>query len=84
VTLKDFVRRLIDIQLGMLDIHISAFKQLRDKSNSSEYQQGVQDCIDIIEESVITGMSITDDEICDKERSLQAVLGTMMANKGSN
>lgn len=81
MTLKDFVRKLIDIQLGMTDIHIKSLSVLRDKSDSTEYQRGVQDCIDILEESMLTGMSITDDEIHKKERGLQVALETIMGSK---
>jgi hypothetical protein len=84
MTLKDFVRKLIDIQLGMINVHIKVLRDLRDKAESEEYSRGVQDCIDILEESMLTGMSITDDEIHKKEREMEAALETIMANRGDN
>lgn len=84
MTLREFVRKLIEIQLGMVKIHISAFEQLRNKAGNGEYQRGVQDCIDILNESLLTGMSITDDEIHKRERDLQAVLEIILANREDN
>ena len=84
MTLKEFVRKLIDIQLGMTDIHIKTLRALREKSNSKEYSRGVQDCIDILEESMLTGMSITDDEIHKKERGLQLAFEKIMASRSEN
>lgn len=81
MTLKDFVHKLIEIQLGMIHIHISSFKHLRDKSSNYDYMTGVQDCIDIMEESLLTGMSITDEEIQQKERGLQAALEAILASR---
>ena len=81
MTLKEFIHKIIEDQLGMLDIHIKMFSQLRDKADNPEYKQGVQDCINFLNESLMVGMSITDEDIARKERGLQVALETIMANK---
>lgn len=84
MTLKDLVRNLINDQIGMMEIHVKMFSKLRDKADNNEYKRGVQDCIDWLEESILTGMSYTDDEIYKKERGLSMVLENIMANRSDN
>ena len=84
MTLKDLVRNLINDQIGMMQIHIQMFSKLRDKADSKEYKRGVQDCIDWLEESILTGMSYTNEEIYEKERGLTLALENIMANRADN
>jgi hypothetical protein len=65
----------------MLDIHIKVFRELKEKSMSDKYKEGVQDCIDILEEAILTGMSITNDEIDTKHKNMKAALETKLSNK---
>jgi len=81
MSLREHVKDQIGIQLGMLEIQVKTFEELKDKSTSDKYRDGVQDCIDILNESILTGMSITDDEIESKGRTMKSALETTMANK---
>jgi hypothetical protein len=79
--LREHVKEQISIVIGMLDIQVKALKELRDKSTSDKYREGVQDCIDILEEAILTGMSITDSEIDTKHKNMKAALEAKLANK---
>jgi hypothetical protein len=81
MTLKEFVRGMIETQLGMLNMQIAALRGLRDRTENSDKKEGIQDCIDILEEAVITGKSITDEEIYKKVEALDEVLTQIMASK---
>lgn len=84
MTLKEFVHNIIDIQISMKQIDIQKFSMLRDKASSEEYKRGVQDCIDWLEESILTGASYTDEEIFEKERGFKVALENIMANRSDN
>lgn len=65
----------------MLGIQIKALKILRDKTENEDRALGVQDAIDVLEEAVMTGMSITDQEIDTKHKNMKTALETVMANR---
>jgi hypothetical protein len=46
--LKKILRDLIKLHYKIVDDYIEKFIKLRDRGSSSEYQKGVQDCIDIL------------------------------------
>jgi hypothetical protein len=81
MTLRDHVKDQIALLIGFIEIQVKALEELKDKSTSDKYREGVQDCIDILDEAILTGLSITDDEIEQKHRTMKTALEAKMANK---
>ena len=69
MSMREHVKDQIDIQLGMLEIQVKALRVLKDKTENSFRAAGIQDAIDILEEAILTGLSITNQEIDGKERN---------------
>ena len=82
--MRAHVKEQIAIVIGMLSIQVKALQHLKDKTEDFSRAAGIQDAIDILEEVIMIGMSITDNEIDTKHKNMKAALETRMANRIPN
>jgi len=69
--MKEFIERTLEDTIGFMQVHVRMLERLRDSIESEERALGVQDAIDLINESCDRGSEIADDYIGQRSELLQ-------------
>lgn len=74
MNLKDFIQQTVNDTIEFIKVHIRMLEILRDKTENVHRKEGIQDCIDVLENSCDKGLETADFFAEKRERQLNELL----------